>query len=113
MNQDYVEHRRDCRLRKRLLQVLHAARVRPESGWMTGRFAFDLVDGARPGGDRFASDIHGLSLLRELAHIGYVEERDDRTPRSPLTLESASFRITAAGSALVLELVEPDLLITE
>lgn len=110
---DYAEHRRDRRLRKRLLQALHAVRVYPQGGWVTGRFAFDLVDGARPGGQQFDSDVHGLGLLRDLVNSRYAEERDDRLRKEPFTLEAVSFRITAAGSAVALELVDPDPLIED
>ncbi|QOV91641.1 hypothetical protein [Humisphaera borealis] len=113
MNFDYAEHRRDRRLRKRLLQALHAVRVRPEGGWVTGRFAFDLVDGAQPGGERFESDIHALGLLRDLVNSHYAQERDDRPTREPFTLESVSYRVTAAGTAVVLELTDPDPLLED
>ena len=53
MNTDTANRRRDQRLRKRLLQVLDAAKIRPESGWATGRFLYDVVDGALPGGQEF------------------------------------------------------------
>src|SRR6266404_3385483 len=75
---DRAEHRRDRRLRRRVLQVLGAARVRPEYGWVTGRFVYDLVDGALPGGEAFDADGHMLALVRDLVSAGYVEERDDR-----------------------------------
>lgn len=113
MNVDYEEHCRDRRLRKRLLQALHVVRIRPEGGWVSGRFAFDLVNGAQPGGQFFESDIHGLGLLRDLVNNGYVEERDDRRHREAFTLDVVSFRITAAGAALALNLVEPDPLVEE
>ena len=113
MSGDYAEHRRDRRLRKRLLQALHAVRVHPQGGWMSGRFASGLVDGAQPGGERFESDIHALGLLRDLVNSLYAEERDDRLCRAPFTLEVVSFRITAAGSAIVLELVDPDPLLED
>ena len=113
MNLDFAEHRRDRRLRKRLLQALHAVRVRPEGGWVTGRVAFDLVDGAEPGGQRFDSDIHCLGLLRDLVNSGYAEERDDRRRREPFTLDIVSFRVAAAGSAVALDLVDADPLVEQ
>src|SRR3954471_25016179 len=75
---DQAEHKRDKRLRKRLLQVLNAARVRPEVGGASGRFIYDVVDAAVPGGQRFESDAHMLGLMRDLIAAGYVEERADR-----------------------------------
>ncbi len=114
MSTDVAEHRRDCRLRKRILQALHATRVRPASGWTDGRFLFDLIDGALPGGQRFESDLHLLGLLRDLVNARYVEERDDRSREiDPFLLDSLSFRITAMGSAMTLEAIDPDPLIED
>ena len=114
MDIDHAEHKRDLRLRKRCLQILHAARVRPESGWMTGRFVYDCVDGALPGGQRFESDEHLLGLLRDLISAGYVEERDDRTREwQHPSLDWTSYRITNLGTALVLEAVDPDPLVED
>ena len=114
MNTDHAEHRRDQRLRKRLLQVLNAARVRPEFGWAGGRFIYDIVDGAIPGGQRFDSDQHMLGLMRDLVAGGYVEERDDRTHNwQAMGVDSLSYRITNLGTALVLEAVDPDPLVED
>lgn len=114
MDFEQADHKRDLRLRKRVLQVLHAARVRPEFGWVTGRFIFDVVDGALPGGQRFEADEHLLGLLRDLIDAGYVEERDDRTRAwQRYTLDCLSYRITPRGTALVLEQVEPDPLVED
>ena len=111
---DQAEHRRDRRLRKRLLQALHAARVRPESGWCSGRFLFDLVDGALPGGQQFDSDLHMLGLVRDLINARYADERDDRRRSSdPFTIDALSFRVTSHGTALTLELVDPDPLVED
>src|SRR4051794_39480027 len=76
MNTETATRKRDQRLRRRLLQVMDAAKVRPESGWVTGRFVFDVVDGALPGGQQFDSDDHCTALFRDLISSGYVEERD-------------------------------------
>jgi hypothetical protein len=114
INTDQAEHKRDRRLRKRLLQVLNAARVRPESGWAGGRFISDVVDGALPGGQTFDSDEHVLGLIRDLVAGGYVDERDDRTRvwQKP-GLDLVSYRITNLGTALVLEAVDPDPLVED
>ncbi len=53
MDIETANRKRDRRLRRRLLQVLDAAKVRPESGWASGRFIYDIVDGALPGGPEF------------------------------------------------------------
>jgi len=109
---DRAEHRRDRRLRRRVLQVLGAARVRPEFGWATGRFVFDLVDGALPGGEAFGDDSHMLALARDLVSAGYVEERDDRRYEwQQPGLDTTSYRITHHGTALLAECIDPDPLI--
>lgn len=114
MNIDYAEHRRDRRLRKRLLQALHAARVRPESGWCSGQLLYDLVDGALPGGQQFDSDLHMLGLVRDLVNCRCAQERDDRRrDTDPFGLELMSFRITSHGSALALEAIDPDPLVED
>src|SRR3954468_5618174 len=46
---EHAERKRDLRLRRRLLLLMHAARVRPESGWIGGRFLVDVIDGAAGG----------------------------------------------------------------
>src|SRR3954467_7231940 len=113
-NIDQAEHKRDKRLRKRLLQVLNAARVRPEFGWASGRFIYDVVDGAIPGGQRFEGDAHMLGLMRDLIAAGYVEERDDRTYAwQTAGVDWTSYRITNHGTALVYEAIDPDPLIED
>ena len=114
MDIDQAEHKRDRRLRKRLLQVLNAARVRPEFGWASGRFIYDIVDGAIPGGQRFEGDEHMLGLMRDLVSAGYVEERDDRTRTwQPYGVDYLSYRVTNLGTALVLEAIDPDPLVED
>ena len=114
MSIDVVEHRRDRRLRKRLLLALHAARVRPQSGWASGRFLYDLVDGATPGGEQFESDLHLLGLLRDLVNAKLAEERDDRARENQaFGIDALSYRITSHGSALALEAVDPDPLVED
>lgn len=114
MEFELADRKRDLRLRKRVLQVLHAARVRPEFGWVTGRFIYDVVDGALPGGQRFEADEHLLGLLRDLIDAGYVEERDDRTRTwQRYGLDCLSYRVTPRGTALVLEQIEPNPLVED
>ena len=111
---DRAEHRRDRRLRRRVLQVLGAARVRPEFGWATGRFVYDLVDGALPGGETFDGDDHLLALVRDLASAGYLQERDDRRYEwQQPGLDTTSYRITHHGTALLAECIDPDPLIED
>jgi hypothetical protein len=111
---DQANRKRDLRLRKRILQLLDAAKVRPESGWASGRFIYDLVDGALPGGQRFDGDDHALGLLRDLISAGYVEERDDRTRRwQTAGLDWTSYRITSEGTALITQAVDPNPLVED
>jgi len=114
MDYEDAERKRDQRLRKRLLQVLDAAKVRPESGWASGRFIFDIVDGAIPGGQRFESDDHMLGMMRDLIGAGYCEERDDRFRKwQPYCIDFMSYRITPRGTALLAEELEIDPLIED
>ena len=114
MNTETANRRRDQRLRKRLLQVLDAAKVRPESGWASGRFIYDVVDGALPGGQEFDGDDHFAALTRDLISAGYVEERDDRRyewqRQSP---DTTSYRITAKGTLLLVEELPVDPLVED
>ena len=111
---DRAEHKRDRRLRRRLLQVLHAARVSPQSGWAAGRFIFDIVDGALPGGQCFESDDHFAALVRDLISAGYVEERDDRRYQwQRQTIDSTSYRVTAKGTLLLVEELPVDPLVED
>lgn len=104
MNIDTANRKRDRRLRRRLLQVMDAAKVRPEYGWVSGRFVFDIVDGAIPGGQCFESDDHFAALMRDLISSAYVEERDDRLYEwQRQTIDATSYRITARGTLLLAE----------
>jgi hypothetical protein len=111
---ELADHKRDRRLRRRLLLMLNAARVRPESGWCGGQLLYDLVDTALPSGQRFEDEDHLLGLLRDLISAAYAEERDDRTRESQrASLEFTSYRITSKGTALVTEAIEPDPLVED
>src|SRR3954471_20238432 len=111
MHLEHAEHQRDLRLRRRMLLLMHAARVRPESGWMSGRFLVDVLDGA---GSAVADDEHATGLLRDLIGAGLAEERDDRTKRQQRrSLDLTSFRISVRGVALVEERVPPDPLVDD
>ena len=114
MNTETAYRRRDQRLRRRLLRVMDAAKVRPESGWVSGRFVYDVVDGALPGGQQFESDDHFAGLMRDLISSGYVEERDDRIYRSqPAGIDFTSYRITAKGTLLLVEELPVDPLVED
>jgi hypothetical protein len=114
MDTQHANDKRDLRLRKRILQLLHAARVRPEFGWVSGRFLYDVIDGALPGGQRFEDDDHLLGLLRDLIGAAYVEERDDRRREwERFGLDVMSYRVTPRGTALLLEGIPPDPLVED
>ena len=114
MNTETANKRRDQRLRKRLLQVLDAAKVRPESGWAGGRFLYDVVDGALPGGQEFESDDHFAALVRDLISSGYVEERDDRRYEwQRQSIDFTSYRVTAKGTLLLVEELPADPLVED
>ena len=109
-----ANHRRDARLRKRVLQLLHAARVRPESGWCSGTFLYDVLDESLAPAQKMEGDEHLLGLLRDLVAAAYAEERDDRTRRGQRAgLDSFSYRVTARGTALVTEAIDPDPLVDD
>jgi hypothetical protein len=111
---ELAHHKRDRRLRRRVLLLLNATRVSPESGWCGGQFLLDVVDTALPVGQGFEDESHLLGLLRDLISAKYVEERDDRTRTSQRpALEFTSFRITSKGTALVTEAIEPDPLVED
>jgi hypothetical protein len=115
MHLEHAEHRRDLRLRRRLLLLMHAARVRPESGWIGGRFLVDVVDGSAAGsGACFTDDAHATGLLRDLVAGGYAESRDTRTKRyQPEGLDFTAYRITNRGVALVEQQLDPDPLVED
>ena len=114
MQLDHANQQRDLRLRRRILLVLHAARVRPKYGWLSGRFLYDLIDGVQPGGQRFAGDDHLTALLRDLVAAGHAEERDDRWKAyQPASLDFTSYRITHRGTALIEQQVDPDPLVAD
>lgn len=105
---------RDRRLRRRLLRILHDCRANEEQGWITGRFAKDLIDGFAPRGERADSDQHLLAMLRDLVAGGYAEERDDREHKwQSWSLDFLSFRVTAKGNALITESVDADPIIED
>ena len=114
MHPETALRRRDQRLRKRILQVMDAAKIRPESGWMTGRFVFDVVDGALPGGQQFDSDDHFAALMRDLVGSGYAEERDDRAYRwQRQSIDLTSYRVTPKGTSLLAEGLPVDPLVED
>lgn len=111
MNTELYIKRRDQRLRKRLLQVMDAAKVHPESGWVSGRFVYDVIDASMP---HFTGDDHFAGLVRDLIGAGYVEERDDRRYRAQRQcIDLTSYRITPKGTLLLSEDLPVDPLIED
>lgn len=114
MHLEHAERKRDLRLRRRLLMLLHAARIRPDQGWAGGRFLVDIVEGAMPEQQCFTDDAHVLALLHDLVAGAYVERRDDRCKKhQPETLDFTSYRITHKGVALVEQQIDPDPLVDD
>ena len=115
MQLEHAERKRDLRLRRRILNLLHAARSRPEFGWADGRFVFDMVNSVTPAANQqLQDDAHCLGLLRDLVAAGYVEHRDQRVRTHEREgLDSSVYRITARGTALVEEHIDPDPLVDD
>ena len=111
---EHAERKRDLRLRRRVLQVLHAARVGTGQGWMSGRFIVDVIGGAVSASECFIDDAHASGLLRDLVAGAYTESRDDRRKAfQPEGIDFTSYRITHRGTALVEEQIEPDPLVED
>jgi hypothetical protein len=115
MQLEHAERKRDLRLRRRILQVLHAARVGGGGqGWCGGRFLVDVIDTTLSPSQCFSDDAHASALLRDVVAGGYAEQRDDRhNKRQPAGLEMTSYRITHRGTALVEQQVEADPLVED
>lgn len=115
MHPEHAEHRRDLRLRKWILKLLHAARVRPDNGgWAQGRFIIDVIIDTFANSRSFTDDEHALGLLRDLRAGGYIRQRDDRSRTyQPRSLDFTSFCITHKGVALVEEQIDPDPLVED
>ena len=93
---------------------MDAAKVRPESGWVSGRFVYDVVDGALPGGQQFESDDHFAALMRDLVGSGYAEDRDDRLYRwQRHSIDLTSYRVTPKGTQLLVEEIPVDPLVED
>ena len=108
MTHDQANLKRDRRLRRRLLDTLHGARVGPLGG-LYGRKLVDIVDTCSPPGQRSEGDAHAEGLLQDLVAKSLIA-REDRRKRSsqPYGLDYLLYRITAAGSSLVEETYRPD-----
>lgn len=106
---EQVKRQRDRRLRRRLLDVLHAARGGPSSGFISGTMLRDLYGDQSMARERCESDEHLMQLMRDLTNKGLVEGKDTRVyKREPWGLDVLEYRITATGSSLINETVTPD-----
>jgi hypothetical protein len=105
---DHAHHRRNRRLRRRMLQALEAARSAPRGG-LTGQALADILDAATAGDQRLENERHAIGLLRDLAGKGLIELEDVRR-RSGLRfgLDMLMCRISPRGVSLLEEGIEPD-----
>lgn len=105
-----ARRKRDRRLRKRILSVLRLAIAQSQTGELDGRTLVDTIDGVMGRGQRFESDEHAITLLREMAAKGLIEERDTRRypKEQAFGLDRLAYKVTAAGHALWNESLPPD-----
>lgn len=103
---DAADRERDKRLRRRMLFLIHTARIAPEGG-ISGRRIVDLV--SANSADAFEGDGHAMGLLMDLERKGLIEVRDLRTRRSQIySLDYQRALVTAMGSSLIRETIPPD-----
>lgn len=103
---------RDKRLRRRLLQMLYLARSESPTGFLGATMLVDLVNSPLPSDQRTKDDRHAIGLLRDLVHKQLATEELVGLRRSDeLALKHLKYRITAAGSGLMLETrpADPDI----
>jgi hypothetical protein len=100
---------RDRRLRRYLLNVLHAGRNGLNGGELGGEFLRDCVNGTLAPGQTFEDDNHVISLLRDLVNKGLAEERTLQRRRGEgFYLRHVVAKVTAKGSSLINETIPPD-----
>lgn len=108
MTHDQANLKRDRRLRRRLLDALHNARIGPLGG-MYGRRIAQIIDSTMPPAQVFEGDSHAEGLLQDLVAKSLVAKEDKRKRNSqPYSLDYMLYRITAKGSSLVEETGGPD-----
>jgi hypothetical protein len=97
---EVANRRRDRRLRRRLLETLHDARIGPKGG-LNGRFLRDVVAGTVPSSQGFEDDDHTMGLIRDLVNKDYVtEEREPMRRGQRFGIDFMFLKITAKGSSL-------------
>jgi hypothetical protein len=113
MDHDAANNARDARLRKRMLDALHRARVSPLGG-LNARTLADVVDAGSPPGQGIQEDEHAIGLLKDLANAGYVTIEDKRTHKHQRhSIDWLFAKVTAAGSKLALEKAPVDALVDD
>jgi len=104
---DQARRARDRRMRRDLLRALDAAKA---AGGMRGRMLADVFNASAD----FQDDDQVLALLHDLVNSGYAAAADLRTKHHQRQdLDHTSWSITAAGTALIQQAVEPDPLIED
>lgn len=104
--------RRDCRLRRSLLECARAGKPHSPTEFVSGRQMFDFGD--MNGGDAFENEGHGLRLMRELVSHGYLEERVGTLRRGErFGLEHVHYRINAKGEDLLDQRIPADALVDD
>jgi hypothetical protein len=107
-NTELANRKRDKRLRRRMLQLVAAARTSPRGG-LNGRTLFDLVNETLPSDLGFEDESHALMLMRDLRDKGYLaEEMIERRRGQRFSVEFVFLRITAKGSSLLNETIPVD-----
>jgi hypothetical protein len=106
---DEGKKKRDKKLRKRLLMVLHSALNQSPTGELSGPGAMDLAALGAYGDQGFEDEAHALRLARELVNKGLITERIIGLVRGErFDLRHTAYRITDKGSSLFLETAPPD-----
>lgn len=109
MDFDAANLKRDRRLRRRLLQTLHAVRVSPRGG-LHGRRLIEIVEATLSPGELFESDDHAIGLLKDLEAKGYATLADERKypQRQRYSLDWLFAAVTDRGSMLIRETMARD-----
>lgn len=93
----------DRRLRYELLKLLHAERINPCGGWVTARYALDIVSMPMTIADRPPSEDRVMGLLTDLVDKGLAIFEDNRNERGQVYgVDYATYKITGNGTSFVL-----------
>jgi len=103
---------RDKRLRRSMLDLLHAARGGEHA--TSGATLHELAGYGRPAADGPEDEPHTLRLLRDLVVGGYAIEKDTRTHKHQrFSMSHMEYEITAKGVQLIEEAIDVDPLIAD